>query len=616
MHLMTKLIITLLSIACFIHTCHATCNAVDRESLSSFNLSLSSSPPLDWSLTVDCCNWEGISCDASTGRVTKLSLPSRGLVGIISPSILNLTSLTQLNLSRNSLLGPLPARFSEPLNQLQNLETFDVNNNSFTGPIPYGICNSSPSIKRLDFSNNGFTGLIPPGFGNCTNLISLRAGFNNISGSIPSDIYGLLPLEELYLPGNRLSGLINPSLFNLTNLRSLVLFNNELTGPIPEEIERLLKLEQLELHVNHLNGTIPNSLSNCTNLTILILRVNLLGGELSSLNFSRFVQFKTVDFGNNFFTGNLPRTLFLCKTLVAARFATNKLSGEVVPEIASLPFLSFLTLSNNSLTNITSAIKILSGCKNLRTLILAKNFYGEALPDDDHLVGFHDIQLLGLGGCNFTGQIPMWLSKLNKIEVLDLSFNFLTGFIPGWFKSLPNLFYLDLQYNLLTGTFPMELLKIRLFSTKSKSDEIKDTPLELPVLVRPDNNTNLIYNNIALLPTALYLGNNSISGPIPTEIGQLKYVEILELSRSNYSGEIPGTISNITNLENLDLSDNDLTGQIPVSLENLSFLSKFSVANNDLEGPIPTGGPFGTFPSSSFEGNPRLCGPVLNRTCV
>ncbi|KAL3636737.1 hypothetical protein CASFOL_019036 [Castilleja foliolosa] len=669
MHLITNIArfsnlllkITLISIACFILTCHCACNAVDRDSLSSFNLSLSSSAPLDWSLTVDCCYWEGISCDASSGRVTKLSLPSRGLVGSISPSILNLTSLTQLTLSHNSLSGPLPARFFESLNQLQvidlsrnsligelnssdtlpakarifnlssnnfqgpiqtlfietglNLEMFDVNSNSFTGMIPSVICNFSPSIKLLDFSNNDFTGLIPQGFGQCTNLLGLRAGFNNLSGSVPRDIYGLLPLEELYLPGNRLTGPIDSSLLNLTNLKSLALFGNELTGPIPQEIGNLFKLEQLELHMNHLNGTVPDSLSNCTNLTLLNLRVNLLGGELSSLNFSRFVRLKTVDFGNNFFTGNLPRTLFLCKTLIAARFATNKLSGEVVPEIASLPFLSFLTLSNNTLTNVTSAIRILSGCRNLRTLIIAKNFYGEALLDDDSLVGFQNIQMLGLGGCNFTGRIPMWLSKLNKVEVLDLSYNFLTGFVPGWFGDLPNLFYLDLEYNLLTGNFPMELFKIRLLSAKSKSDEVKNSILELPVLVKPDNHTNLIYNQISYLPTVLYLGNNRISGPIPSEIGQLKYIIVLDLSKNNFSGHIPDAISNLTNLESLDLSENDLTGEIPGSLKNLNFLSDFSIANNDLEGPIPMGGQFDTFLSSSFEGNPRLCGRILNRTC-
>ncbi|KAL3632130.1 hypothetical protein CASFOL_025114 [Castilleja foliolosa] len=193
----------------------------------------------------------------------------------------------------------------------------------------------------------------------------------------------------------------------------------------------------------------------------------------------------------------------------------------------------------------------------------------------------------------------MWLSEMNKLEVLDISYNFLTGFVPGWFGDLPNLFYLDSQGNLLTGSFPMELFKIRLLSSKSNFDEVKNSNLELPVLSRP----------------AIYLGNNSISGPIPAEIGQLKYIIELDLSNNSFTGKIPDTISNLANLERLDLSGNDLTGEIPVSLQNLNFLSSFKVANNDLEGQIPTGGQFGTFLSSSFKGNPKLCGRILQRSC-
>jgi len=63
------------------------------------------------------------------------------------------------------------------------------------------------------------------------------------------------------------------------------------------------------------------------------------------------------------------------------------------------------------------------------------------------------------------------------------------------------------------------------------------------------------------------------------------------------------------------LSSNHLTGAIPTALNNLHFLSKFNISNNDLEGPIPTTGQLSTFPSSSFDGNPKLCGPMLAHHC-
>ncbi|KAG8380232.1 hypothetical protein BUALT_Bualt07G0171900 [Buddleja alternifolia] len=656
--------IVLISISCFVYTCHGTCNRLDRDSLSSFNLTISSTPPLNWSLSVDCCSWEGIGCDSS-GRVTNLWLPSKGLVGNISPSIVNLTSLSQLSLSHNWLSGPLPDGFFLSLNQLQvidlsrnrlsgeispsgklpvtirecnlssnhfhgiiqssflqpalNLESFDVSNNSFFGSIPSSICSFSPSIQRIDFSNNDFMGPIAQGFGQCTNLQSLRAGFSNLSGEVPLDIYGLLTLQELYLPGNKLSGLIDERILNLINLRILSLYGNELKGMIPQDIGRLHKLEQLMLHINQLNGTIPASLTNCTQLRTLNLRVNLLEGELSAFDFSNFVQLRSVDLGNNFFRGSLPRTLFSCKTLTAIRLATNNLTGEILPDIAALQSLSFLSLSNNSLINMTNAIRILAGCKNLSTLILSKNFYDEALPGDQDLIGaerFQNLQILGIGGCRFTGQIPMWISELDKLEVLDLSYNNITGPIPGWFGDLPDLFYLDLSYNLLSGFFPMELIRIRRLASQQNSDQVDSSYLELPVFVQPNNASNLQYSQLSNLPPAIYLGSNSIGGTIPVEIGQLKFIIALDLSNNDFSGNIPDTISNLTNLEVLNLSGNQLSGEIPWSLRNLHFLSSFNVAYNNLEGSIPTGGQFDTFPSSNFEGNPRLCGAILQRSCT
>ncbi|KAL7140498.1 hypothetical protein ABFS83_09G123900 [Erythranthe nasuta] len=659
------LTLVILSLSCLVTTCRASCDPLDRDSLSSFNLSLSSSPPLNWTLSIDCCSWEGIACDSTSGRVINLWLPSRGLSGTISPSILNLANLSRLSLSHNWLSGNLPEGFFASLNRLRvldlsrnrlsdeiiesdklpstiqifnfsnnhfhgaiqssflqsalNLESFDVSNNSFSGSIPAVICSFSPSIIRLDFSNNDFTGPIGQGFGDCTELQSLRAGFSYLTGEVPQDIYRLVELQELYLPGNKLTGPIdNERIVNLVNLKILALYGNNFTGKIPQDIGKLYKLEQLQLHINNLNGTIPPSLTNCTKLTALNLRVNHLEGQLSDFDFSKFVQLKSVDLGNNFFRGDLPRTLFSCKTLTAIRLATNNLTGDILPEIASLQSLSFLSLSVNGLTNLTNALRILTGCKNLTTLILSKNFYNEPLPGNEDLIGvdtFRNLQVLAFGGCRLTGRIPTWLSKLNNLEVLDLSFNNFTGYVPGWFGTLPNLFYLDLSHNLLTGYFPIEIITLRRLAYQQNSDLVNSSILELPVFVKPDNASNLQYNQLSNLPPAIYLGNNSIVGTIPIEIGRLKFIIALDLSNNHFSGNIPETISNLTNLEKLDLSGNNLTGEIPASLQNLNFLSSFSVAYNNLEGPIPTGGQFDTFPNSSFEGNPKLCGPILQLPC-
>ncbi|KAK2998335.1 hypothetical protein RJ639_024516, partial [Escallonia herrerae] len=293
---------------------------------------------------------------------------------------------------------------------------------------------NSPSLVLLDFSFNEFDSQLPQGFGDCSKLEHLRAGFNNLSGPLPDDIYSAGSLQEISMPGNKLYGPIGEGVVNLTSLRILELQGNEFNSTLPEDIGKLSNLEQLLLHINSFTGTLPPSLMNCTSLKKLILRVNSLVGELSTLDFSNLQQLGTIDLGNNLFNGSLPRSLFLCKSLTAMRLAGNQLKGEISPDILALDSLSFLSLSNNSLTNVTGAINILMGFKNLSTIILSKNFFNETLPSTGSIVhpdGFQNLQILGLGGCNFTGDIPTWLSKLEKLKALDLSFNRFAGSIPG-----------------------------------------------------------------------------------------------------------------------------------------------------------------------------------------
>ncbi|XP_048428525.1 receptor-like protein 3 [Pyrus x bretschneideri] len=631
---------------------YASCDELDRDTL----LSLSFKAPLNWSASTDCCLWDGITCDPlDHRRVIRLWLPKRGLSGFVSSAITNLTRLTHLNLSHNSLLGSLPDDLLSSLPSLQvidlsfnrlngrfppssngsshlqiinlssnffngtipssvlvpSISIFNVSNNSFSGSIPMSNGSNHASLTFFDLSFNDFTDTIPPGIGSCSKLQVFRAGFNGLSGSLPNEILNLADLQQLSLPVNSLSGHIGDGIVKLTNLKIIELYSNLFSGKIPSHIGNLSMLEKLLLHINNFTGPVPSSLTNCTNLSTLNLRINNLTGELSAFNFSTLQHLATLDLGNNNFNGELPQSLYSCKSLTAIRFASNQLTGEISPEIVALESLSYLSISTNNLTNVAGAFRILKVCKNLTTLVLSKNFLNEPLPDDKSLgdpVGFQSLKVFAIAGCQLTGQVPTMLAKVITLEVLDLSFNLITGSIPGWMGSLPNLFYVDLSNNLLGGGFPIAFCGMPVLITKEAGDMVDRSYLELPVFVMPNSATNQQYNQLSNLPPAIYLGNNSLTGSIPSEIGRLKYIHVLDLSYNNFTGNIPEQISNLTNLEKLDLSFNHLSGGIPASLGRLHFLSSFSVAYNGLQGLVPSGGQFDTFTNSSFEGNPGLCG--------
>ena len=181
----------------------------------------------------------------------------------------------------------------------------------------------------------------------------------------------------------------------------------------------------------------------------------------------------------NNFTGAVPESIYSCSNLTALRLSSNRFHGQLSERIDNLKSLSFLSIVNNSITNITRALQILRSCRNLTTLLIGKNFMDEAMPEDDTFNGFENLQVLFINDCSLSGKIPLWLSKLTSLEMLALYNNQLTGTVPDWINSLTFLFYIDISNNSLTGEIATALTNMPMLETNKVAPKSFELPIYL-----------------------------------------------------------------------------------------------------------------------------------------
>ena len=79
----------------------------------------------------------------------------------------------------------------------------------------------------------------------------------------------------------------------------------------------------------------------------------------------------------------------------------------------------------------------------------------------------------------------------------------------------------------------------------------------------------------------LYLHDNQLSGPIPSELGRLQDLEALYLADNELSGPIPSELGRLDDLEVMHLQDNQFTGMIPGTFSAFRMSPNFSFRNND-----------------------------------
>uniref|UniRef100_A0A8R7RCK3 Leucine-rich repeat-containing N-terminal plant-type domain-containing protein n=1 Tax=Triticum urartu TaxID=4572 RepID=A0A8R7RCK3_TRIUA len=341
-------------------------------------------------------------------RATAIDLGSNQFNGAIPKLPIG---LTDLDLSRNNLDGPLPLDFGAP--GLIKLILFD---NSITGAVPSSLCKLR-SLRLLDISENNLTGLIPncsadPSTTDLTNIVNLSLRNNSLSGEFPSFLQYCQRLVFLDLAHNHFFGTLPTWIGEkLPYLAFLRLRSNMFSGKIPEELLKLVDLQYLDLAYNSITGSIPKSIVNSKGM--ILTRVRYDDDDTDD-----DAAFQTA-FGYGLSIGPNDYVAYTENSTLVTKGQERLYTGEIV-------YMVNLDLSCNNLTGDIP--------EEISTLVALKN--------------------LNLSWNTFSGKIPVNIGALVQVESLDLSHNELSGEIPASLSALTSLSRLNLSYNNLKGEVP------------------------------------------------------------------------------------------------------------------------------------------------------------------
>lgn len=367
-------------------------------------------------------------------------------------SITNLTNLEVLNFNENGQfnLWELP----ESITRLTMVKSLVLSTCMLRGRLSPSVGNMT-SLVDLELSGNYLVGGVPKELGLLKNLEHLELYYNQLEGEIPEEIGNLTQLLDLDMSVNKFKGRIPTSICRLPRLRVFQLYTNSLVGEIPSVIANSTTLNTLSLYENLLTGEVPRDLGKSSIMVALDLAENGLSGNLPEglcsggrLNYFLLLQ--------NKFSGEIPKNYAECKSIVRFRVSSNNLEGEIPEGIFSLPLASIIDVGYNNFKG--SISRTIGNARNLSQLLMQGNRISGAIPQEISLA--KNLVKIDLSNNLLSGPIPSELGSLRSLNLLLLQGNKLNSSIPESLSLLKSLNALDLSGNCLTGEIPENISKL------------------------------------------------------------------------------------------------------------------------------------------------------------
>ncbi|AQK46208.1 Putative leucine-rich repeat receptor-like protein kinase family protein [Zea mays] len=300
-------------------------------------------------------------------------------------------------------------------------------------------------------------------------------------------------------------------------------------GPIPQELQNLTRLTNLNLAQNYLTGPLPSFLGNLTAMQYMSLGINALSGSVPK-ELGNLVNLVSLGIGSNYLNGSLPSELGNLAKLEQLYIDSAGLSGPLPSSFSRLTRMKTLWASDNDFTG--EIPDYIGSWTNLTELRFQGNSFQGPLPAT--LSNLVQLTSLRIGDIVNGSSSMIFISNMTSLNTLILRNCRISDSLASVnFSQFAKLNLLDLSFNNITGQVPEALIFIFHVANASK-----------------------------FVPTR-FLGNNSLSGSLPSSIG--------------------------TSLKNLDFSYNQLSGNFP-SWTTQNNLQLNLVANNfETNSVLPSG---------------------------
>uniref|UniRef100_A0A804I4E6 non-specific serine/threonine protein kinase n=1 Tax=Musa acuminata subsp. malaccensis TaxID=214687 RepID=A0A804I4E6_MUSAM len=250
-----------------------------------------------------------------------------------------------------------------------------------------------------------------------------------------------------------------------------------------------------------------------------------------------------LDLNQNYLTGPLPAFIGNLTKLQYLAFGTNALSGSIPKELGKLTSLISLSIGTN-------------------------NFTG---PIPLELGNLTNLQKLYINSCGASGEFPSTISGLSSLQELWASDNNFTGKFPDFSRT--SLVILRIQGNSFEGPIPSSL-----------SNMTKVTDLRIGDIQNGSSSLAFIRNLSSL--SILILRNCRISDIMPSDFSRFTSLQRLDLSFNNLTGQIPQSLFNLSLLSYLFLGNNSLSGSLPTGKSE--SLLNIDLSYNQLGGSFPS----------------------------